>query len=227
MLISSAAILDLESRCAVLKTRRSSCLERLCARLHLFGKRLPVPVPAPPQLSLVPMPTERPSLRLVENVRAEPEGILTSVPYDQNESDESVLPDDADAGDRESSFRWRRHPQLRGDRATGGLSDSERAGRLAAVRGVFAARDGDLELAADYFCAAVREPAIDLGDVPGFWRLSRAGMTAAIDAYEAAGRHRDASAMSARIRTVFRPRLVREPRQIAARAANRKLSSGG
>jgi hypothetical protein len=227
MLISNAAILDLESRWGVLKTHRSSCLERLCARLHLFGRRPPVTVWTPTQLSLVPMPLERPRLRLVENVRAESEGNLTSFPCDQRNGDEGVAPDHTGIGDQESSFRWRRHPQLRGDRATASLSDSERAARLAAVRGVFAARDGELELAADYFCEAVREPAIDLAEVPGFWRLSRAGMTAAIDAYEAAGRHRDAAAMSARIRTVFRPRLVREPRRIAARAASRKVSSGG
>ncbi|MGI8484111.1 MAG: hypothetical protein ACR2OU_07600 [Thermomicrobiales bacterium] len=146
---------------------------------------------------------------------------------DQNEQTESINPVQPTAPGRVGLFRWRRHPQLRIDRSLDAMPECERSARLAAVRGVFAARDGHFDTAAEFFLVAAREPAIDLGDVPGFWRLSRAGMQAAIDAYEDADRVRDASALTARIRTVFRPRPLRQPRQLPIRSARRTISVGG
>lgn len=146
---------------------------------------------------------------------------------DHNEHSESSEPVQSAAPGRGGLFRWRRHPQLRIDRSVEALPERERQARLAAVRGVFAARDGHFDAAAEFFLIAAREPAIDLGDVPGFWRLSRAGMQTAIDAYEDAGRVRDASALTAKIRTVFRPRPLRQPRQLPPRTPRRASSGGG
>ncbi|MDP9366383.1 MAG: hypothetical protein M3Q10_19530, partial [Chloroflexota bacterium] len=59
------------------------------------------------------------------------------------------------------------------------------------------------------FAEAVRlDPELDLTSVPTFWQLERGGHEAAILAYEAAGREHDAMALAARLREVYRPRLV-------------------
>ena len=102
--------------------------------------------------------------------------------------------------------RWRRHPQLRG--RDDSLPSSERHARHAAVRGLFNARSGDYEGARLAFAEAAREDALDLTALPGFWSLPRAGMTAAVLAYEDTGRLRDASALAAHLRTVLRPRAL-------------------
>ncbi|MBA2278120.1 MAG: hypothetical protein H0W06_10190 [Chloroflexia bacterium] len=106
----------------------------------------------------------------------------------------------------DESFRWRRHPQLR-DRAEV-VDIHERQARLAAIRGLFNARNGDYEGARLAFAQAAREDALDLAEVPGFWLMPRAGLTAAVLAYEDAGRLRDAAALAARVRTTLRPRPV-------------------
>lgn len=117
----------------------------------------------------------------------------------------------AQAGNEPSSlvdFPWRRHPQLLGREAVdAGLP--ERRARVAAVRGMFNARSGDYEAARLAFSNAAREPLTSLAEVPGFWQLSRAGMTAAVLAYEDVGRIRDAAALSAEIAHRFRPRPIR------------------
>lgn len=110
------------------------------------------------------------------------------------------------AGDP-TAFRWRRHPQLRHPNGPS-LPHNLREARAHAVRALYAARAGDLEAARRSFARAAAEPTLDLCEAPGFWKLSRGGMLAAVDAYEEAGRLRDAAALSARIRTMFRPRAL-------------------
>lgn len=103
----------------------------------------------------------------------------------------------------EDAQRWRRHPQLRGRDDT--LPCSERYARHAAVRGLFNARSGDYEGARLAFAEAAREGSLDLTALPGFWSLPRAGLTAAVLAYEDTGRLRDAYALAAHLRTHLRP----------------------
>lgn len=119
-----------------------------------------------------------------------------------------------------ASFPWRRHPQLLArDELAPDLSLPERRARVAAVRGMFNASSGDYEAARLAFAEAAREPLIELADVPGFWRLARAGMTAAVLAYEDVGRLRDAAALAAEINHRFRPRPIRPTPTRTPRAA--------
>lgn len=105
------------------------------------------------------------------------------------------------------AHKWRRHPQLR-QQAGSDLASGERDARHEAVRGLFAARAGALECAASHFARAAQCHDIDLSAIPGFWQLGRSAMMTAVDAYEQAGRIRDASALNARIRTMYRPRAL-------------------
>lgn len=105
-------------------------------------------------------------------------------------------------------FRWRRHPQLLQQPANH-LPDDEREARHHAVRGLYAARAGAIECAGHHFAKAAACEDLDLCEIPGFWALPRAAMLAAVSAYEDADRMRDASALNARIRTIYRPRAVR------------------
>ena len=118
------------------------------------------------------------------------------------------MPHPAPDSEPADPFRWRRHPALRRMAEEPGMPEGERLARLAAVRGVLAARDGDVDTAARFFTEAAREPAIRFQVVPGFWGCPRGGMNAAVAAYEAAGRIRDAAALAATIRTRFRPRVL-------------------
>ena len=110
-----------------------------------------------------------------------------------------------------SPFKWRRHPQLRDrsrrmdDRTA---EDRQRDANAAAIRGLFLARSERLGEARTAFAQAAAHPSIDLSEFPGFWQLSRSAMLIAAVAYEDVNRFRDASALSARIRTRFRPRAV-------------------
>ena len=105
-----------------------------------------------------------------------------------------------------SSHKWRRHPQLRAYESP--LPEDVRRGRNEAVRGLFAARAGALDVATRLFAAAAECPDVDLTAVPGFWNLTRGQMQTAVDAYEHVGRYRDAAALDAHIMTIFRPSLV-------------------
>lgn len=109
-------------------------------------------------------------------------------------------------GSTPTAHKWRRHPQLREYRAP--LEDTVRAARQEAVRGLFAARAGAIEVALHHFASAARCDDVDLTAVPGFWELTRGQMQAAVQAYEEAGRYRDAAALDAHIATIFRPSLV-------------------
>jgi len=102
--------------------------------------------------------------------------------------------------------KWRRHPQLRS--YTSPLTEDVRNGRHESVRGFYAAHAGALEVATEHFTVAARCPEVDLTAVPGFWNLTRGQMQTAVEAYERAGRYRDAAALDAHIQTIFRPSLV-------------------
>lgn len=102
--------------------------------------------------------------------------------------------------------KWRRHPQLRSYEAP--ITNDVRDGRHEAVRGLYAARAGALDVAVEHFSIAARCDDVDLTAVPGFWHLTRGQMQTAVDAYEAVGRYRDAAALDAHLATIFRPSLV-------------------
>jgi hypothetical protein len=106
--------------------------------------------------------------------------------------------------DDEQRFRWRKHPLLLRQAA----DDPGERQRTAATRGLFLARSGQLDDAREAFREAAQDPTVDLSALPGFWDLSRGGMLAAVDAYEATSRFRDAAALAARIRLRYRPRVV-------------------
>lgn len=126
----------------------------------------------------------------------------------------------------DSPFKWRRHPQLR-DRAQAlddrTDADHHRNAKAAAVRGLFLARSERLGEARAAFAQAASDDSIDLSALPGFWQLSRSAMLIAAVAYEDVDRFRDASALSARVRTKYRPRAV-APLTTTAR---REASGGG
>ena len=94
-------------------------------------------------------------------------------------------------------------------RPTGDLTPSEQRARVAAVRGYVRAREQQFDAAIGFFAeAATLDPRLDLATIPNFWNLPRGGQQAAIDAYELAGRERDAAMLTARIRKTYRLRLV-------------------
>jgi hypothetical protein len=96
------------------------------------------------------------------------------------------------------------------------LTASERRARAAALRALALSRGRRFASAQTAFAEAARlDPTLDLTRVPGFWRLERAAHEAAIDAYDEAGRARDAAVLRARVRSTFRPKPVRNP-QVAA-----------
>jgi hypothetical protein len=140
-------------------------------------------------------PAARAGLAPAEDVPVPAEPVLRIV---KTEPESDTLP---------SSFRWRRHPLLR-NQAPSHLPGNEREARHDAVRGLFAARAGALECAASHFARAAECDRIDLSGIPGFWQLDRSAMMTAVEAYERAGRIRDASALNARIRTMYRPRVL-------------------
>jgi hypothetical protein len=94
-------------------------------------------------------------------------------------------------------------------RPTGNLTPNEQRARVAAVRGLVRAREHHFDAARGFFTeAATLDPRLDLATIPHFWNLPRGGQQAAIDAYELAGRERDAAMLIARVRKAFRPKLV-------------------
>lgn len=120
--------------------------------------------------------------------------------------------------------RWQRHPQLRARQAEAApMPGSERAARLAAERGVLLARGRKLIEAGEAFTTAARDESIDLATLPGFWDLPRNGMLVAVQAYERVDRLRDAAALEARIRHLYRPRALKP---IPAARPSRMTASG-
>jgi hypothetical protein len=196
MLMSHMAMMDLGARQDTLLAR----IRGAVARFFGFGD-------VPPELADVLRPEPRavaPATRAVTPLRVH-------------------VVSDVAATTNSESLRWRRHPQLR-DRPTSALPANEREARGQAVRGLYAARAGDLEAARHFFSLAATEHAVDLCQIPGFWNLPRAAMLAAVAAYEDAGRVREASALGARIRTMFRPRALTPVPENVTELPVRKLS---
>jgi hypothetical protein len=95
------------------------------------------------------------------------------------------------------------------------LTPEERRARAIALRGLAQSRAGRYDAAGASFLEAVTmDPALDLAKMPDFWRLSQETHQAAIEAYECAGRIRDAAELTAAVRTMFQPKLIR-PRRVA------------
>jgi hypothetical protein len=90
------------------------------------------------------------------------------------------------------------------------LTVEERRARAVALRGLSQCRGHRFEAARGSFVeAAELDPAIDFAKLPDFWRLPQEAHQAAIEAYEIVGRTRDAAALTAAVRTAFRPKLLR------------------
>jgi hypothetical protein len=184
MIMTDLAVRDLEMRSDTLMDR--------CRRafVGVFGRssdhQLPQEVTRLPEPALHALPTPprtRETLRVVEA--------------------------SAQAGDAPEK-RWQRHPQLRARQPESApMPGSERAARLAAERGVILARGRKLTEATEAFAIAAQDEAIDFGALPGFWDLPRNGMLAAVKAYERVDRLRDAAALEARIRHLYRPRALK------------------
>lgn len=111
-----------------------------------------------------------------------------------------------DAPETATDHKWRRHAQLRAYSAP--IPADVRQGRHEAVRGLFAAREGALDVASQHFMIAASCEDVDITAVPGFWNLTRGQMLTAVSAYESVERYRDAAALDAHIATIFRPSLV-------------------
>jgi len=88
----------------------------------------------------------------------------------------------------------------------------QRGALALAVQGVLFARRRRHEDALGAFTGAVRlDPALDLASLDGFWSLPRAGQQAAVLAYEAAERQKEATMLEATLRQMYRPRALLRP----------------
>jgi hypothetical protein len=97
------------------------------------------------------------------------------------------------------------------------LTAEERRARAIALRGLCQSRAHRFEAArASFVEATTMDPVLDLAKLPDFWRLPQGAHQAAIAAYEQVGRTRDAAALTASVRSMFKPRLFR-PRQLSTR----------
>jgi hypothetical protein len=95
------------------------------------------------------------------------------------------------------------------------LTADERRARAIALRGLCQSRGHRFEAARGSFVEAIEmDPALDLAKLPDFWRLPQGAHQAAIEAYEQVGRRRDAAALTAAVRSAFKPRLFR-PRVVS------------
>jgi len=102
-----------------------------------------------------------------------------------------------------------RLPEPAAEASPAPLTADERRARAAALRGLLLARQRRFPAARSAFAEAVRlDPELDLAAVPTFCQLERGGHEAAVLAYEDAGRDHDAMALAARLREVYRPRLL-------------------
>ena len=78
--------------------------------------------------------------------------------------------------------------------------EHRKSARVAAVRGLLYAREGQLDRAEIFFSEALTlDPALSPADVPTFWNLPRAGHDAAVRARQNAGRPRDAQLLAGEI----------------------------
>jgi len=100
--------------------------------------------------------------------------------------------------------------QIRAGNVASDLARHEQRARVLALRGLSQARDGEYERAQTSFASAARlDPGLDLALLPSFWNLPRRAHEAAIAALRDANRTRDAAALTATVRTRFRPRVLR------------------
>ena len=95
------------------------------------------------------------------------------------------------------------------------LAANERRARASALRAMALSRERRFDAARAAFAeAAGLDPALDLTRTPAFWKLERAAHEAAIDAYQQAGRDRDAAVLRARVQSTFRPKALRPRPQV-------------
>jgi hypothetical protein len=100
------------------------------------------------------------------------------------------------------------------------LTADERRARAIALRGLCQARGHRFDAARGSFVEAIQmDPVLDLAKLPDFWRLPQGAHQAAIEAYEQVGRRRDAAALTAAVRSAFKPRLFR-PRVVSRTAVS-------
>ena len=100
--------------------------------------------------------------------------------------------------------------QIRTAQPPSDLARHEQRARVLALRGLSQARDGEYERAQTTFASAARlDPRLDLALLPSFWDLPRRAHEAAIGALHDADRRRDAAALTAAVKTRFRPRALR------------------
>jgi hypothetical protein len=101
-------------------------------------------------------------------------------------------------------------PQVRFLPSNLDLAGHEQRARVLALRGLSQARDGEYERAQTTFASAARlDPGLDLALLPTFWGLPRRAHDVAIAALRDANRDRDAAALTAAIKSRFRPQLLR------------------
>jgi hypothetical protein len=128
------------------------------------------------------------------------------------------LPGPVEATAEPDLMRFR--SQVRARRTEDSLTGHEQRARVLALRGLSQARDGEYERAQTTFASAARlDPRLDLALLPSLWNLSRRAHDVAVAALHDANRGRDAAALTATIRTRFRPQ--------ALRAINRPNDSAG
>jgi hypothetical protein len=126
------------------------------------------------------------------------------------EVDAAAIPAHPPPADPEASLATPSSVSVPGVPTGGDLTAGERRARAIAVRGFSQARDFRFDDARVSFAeAAALDPGLDLARLPDFWRLPLGAQQAAIEAYEHVGRPRDAAALTAAARSMFRPRPVR------------------
>lgn len=135
---------------------------------------------------------------------------------DSNESYQVVVdrgenrPIDRSARSQPEADLMRFRSRLRSTSAGPAMSQHEQRARVLALRGLSQARDGEYERAQTSFASAARmDPGLDLAMLPTFWNLPRRAHDVAIAALHDANRGRDAAALTATVRTRFRPRALR------------------
>lgn len=103
---------------------------------------------------------------------------------------------------------------------------AQRRAEAAALRAHLHARQGRHDAAADAFVEALgHAPDVDLTAAPAFWLLPRGGHEAAVRAYRAVGREREALHLSVRIEQRFRPRAVGVRRDIGDGGEQRRAGA--
>lgn len=89
------------------------------------------------------------------------------------------------------------------------LTADQRRARVVAIAATTRARGSSFVAARRwYYDALLLDPTLDLATTPAFWQLPRAGLDAAVAAYEDAGLDRRAAILAAQIRHTFKPRLL-------------------